>query len=168
MKSILKGLVVLTLLLLVGCSKVTQSNFEKIQPGMTRAEVVAILGEPTSEGSLGVGQLSGTSAVWKSDDKAITIVFVNDKVKLKSFAGDKTLKVQTLDKDTNQKGDANKSTNGTQDGASSGGATQDSSTQDGSTKDSSTKDNSTKDSSTQDNSTQDNSTQDNSTQDNSQ
>ncbi len=71
--------------LLVACSPVNQNNFDRIQNDMTMQQVTAILGQPTESSSLGVGPLSGTSAVWKGDKGTITIQFVNDKVKMKSF-----------------------------------------------------------------------------------
>ena len=46
---------------IVGCgagSKITKENYDKVKEGMTRAEIVAILGEPT--GSEVVGQINDT------------------------------------------------------------------------------------------------------------
>jgi len=76
---------------LFGCaSKINQENYAKIQNGMTMEEVKAILGEPTESKTAGVASLSGTSAVWESDeDVTINIKFVNNKVKLKTFSEDK-------------------------------------------------------------------------------
>lgn len=69
-----------------GCgSKLTQENFDKIQNGMSMAQVKAILGEPTEAKSVGVGPFSGVSATWKDKNTLINIQFVNDKVTLKTF-----------------------------------------------------------------------------------
>jgi hypothetical protein len=68
-----------------GCSPINRENFDKIRNDMTMAQVTAILGEPTESSSVGLGPLSGTNAVWKDKHGTITIQFVNDKVKLKSF-----------------------------------------------------------------------------------
>lgn len=78
---------------LVACSKkVTQSNFEKIQTGMSMKEVVGILGEPSSSESFNFAGFAVTSASWKDKKAVINIQFFNDKVKIKSYsldAGDK-------------------------------------------------------------------------------
>jgi hypothetical protein len=67
------------------CSPINQGNFDKIQNGMTMEQVKAILGEPTESSSLGLGPLSGTAAVWKGGNGTITVQFINNKVKLKTF-----------------------------------------------------------------------------------
>ncbi len=65
----------------VGCSKVTQKNFDKIQAGMTYTEVETIIGGPTScDSMLGMKQCT-----WKSGKKTIDIKFINEKVVL--FSG---------------------------------------------------------------------------------
>ncbi len=58
--------------LLMGCSdSVTLANFERIQPGMTTAEVEAILGPPTQsyQGIL----------TWSSGGKRIITVILDDR-----------------------------------------------------------------------------------------
>lgn len=67
------------------CSKVTQSNFDKIKPNMTMQEVITILGEPSSSDSINIAGISGTSAVWKSHDAEINIQFLNNRVTIKVF-----------------------------------------------------------------------------------
>jgi hypothetical protein len=73
--------------LLWGClSKINQTNYEKIQTGMTMEEVKKILGEPTESKTAGGGDLlSGTSAIWQDDGTTIDIKFINGKVKFKTF-----------------------------------------------------------------------------------
>jgi hypothetical protein len=73
------------LLLLAGCSKVTQENFNKIQDGMSEQEVIGLLGTPSESNSVNVLGMSGTSSRWSSNDATITVRFVNGKVALKSF-----------------------------------------------------------------------------------
>ena len=73
-----------------GCgSKITQENFDKIQSGMTQAEVTAILGDPTESSSIGFGPVGGTTSTWKANGRTITIQFVNGKVIAKVFSGAK-------------------------------------------------------------------------------
>jgi len=71
--------------LLVACARITQENFDKVQPGMSMTQVISILGEPTDSQSINFGGLSGTSATWKNHDATIVIQFLNDKVQIKSF-----------------------------------------------------------------------------------
>jgi hypothetical protein len=72
--------------LLVACgSRISQENYNRITDGMAYAEVVKILGEPTSSEARGaLGVTAGTSK-WKDGAHQITIVFVNDKVTSKVF-----------------------------------------------------------------------------------
>jgi hypothetical protein len=80
------AMVILACALLVGCgSKITQENFDKIQTGMSREDVKAILGEPTESSGVSVGAISGDSWVWKKDGTVITIQFVGGKVLAKQF-----------------------------------------------------------------------------------
>jgi outer membrane protein assembly factor BamE (lipoprotein component of BamABCDE complex) len=77
---------------LVSCigSPISQENFEKIQTGMSLAQVQAILGPPTESSSVDVAVFSGTVSKWKALDVTITIQFVNGKVVAKQLSkGDK-------------------------------------------------------------------------------
>ncbi len=70
--------------LLSACgSRVTSENYDRIETGMTRAEVVAVLGEPDETASAGIGNLTGEAATWVEGEDFITIQFVNDKVMAK-------------------------------------------------------------------------------------
>jgi hypothetical protein len=71
--------------LVAACSRVTQENFLKIEEGMTEAQVIAVLGEPTESNSVTILGVSGTAARWVGRDAVITVRFVNGKVALKSF-----------------------------------------------------------------------------------
>ena len=74
------------LLLMTACgSKLNEENFDRINNGMPKEDVIAILGQPTETSALQLGGLSGTSAVWEDDTTRITIQFINDKVKVKQF-----------------------------------------------------------------------------------
>lgn len=79
--------VVLVALTLVGCgSRINQDNFEKVQTGMTMAQVKLILGEPTESSSVDVAVFSGTVSKWQAGDLTITIQFVNSKVVAKQLS----------------------------------------------------------------------------------
>ncbi|MEO1084967.1 MAG: hypothetical protein AAFY88_12050 [Acidobacteriota bacterium] len=69
----------------LGCTRLTQENFNRIDKGMAFEEVQAILGEPTESKSVGIGPLSGTAASWDDGKTRIEIKFVNEKVQLKSL-----------------------------------------------------------------------------------
>jgi len=71
---------------LLACSKVSQTNFEKIKNDMAMKEVIAILGEPTSAESVNIMGISGTSAVWKDSHAEIDIQFLNERVAVKAFS----------------------------------------------------------------------------------
>jgi len=66
-------------------SRINQSDFDKVQNGMTKEEVAAILGSPTETSSINIGGLSGTASTWKSDSGEISIQFVNNRVQAKQF-----------------------------------------------------------------------------------
>ena len=80
-----RALVLVSLLILAACSKVTQENFSKVRDGMSVQEVAAILGSPTESSSGSILGISGTSSKWAGGDATITIHFVNGKVALRSF-----------------------------------------------------------------------------------
>jgi len=66
---------------LPGCgSKLTQENFAAIRPDMSEADVIKLLGKPTStENSKGLlGDM--TKDVWKDGNKSITVEFVTGRI----------------------------------------------------------------------------------------
>lgn len=68
--------VVLAMLLLAGCSKVSLDNYNKLERGMDRAEVEKILGSPTScDEALGV-----RNCIWGTEKSNITVTFAGTKV----------------------------------------------------------------------------------------
>ena len=80
----------LILLFLSGCGKVSKSNYDKIENGMTVSQVEGILGKGKEAGAAGaIGNLTGSVKVitWGDDKKSITVTFVNDKVTLKAQKG---------------------------------------------------------------------------------
>ncbi len=64
----------------------TQENLDRIQKDMTPAQVVAILGKPTSSQESTVPVLGGTETSYQYDggNSSVTIVFRNDRMKLKT------------------------------------------------------------------------------------
>jgi len=70
-------------LLLVGCSKITQANYDKIEMGMTYQEVVDILGPPDEMQDV----MGAKNCVWGKDPKVIDIKFIGDKVVFHSAKG---------------------------------------------------------------------------------
>ncbi|WP_083300749.1 DUF3862 domain-containing protein [Jeongeupia sp. USM3] len=72
-------------LTLMACSKVSSENYQKLQTGMTREDVVTLLGEPDATDGGSVFGISGESATWKSRGTTITIQFINGKVMTKNM-----------------------------------------------------------------------------------
>ncbi len=81
------------LVLFVGCGgqRVTKGSYAKVKTGMTLSEVEAILGPGTEQGSsdasFGGISIDVKSMVWQDEDKIISIMFSQDKVKAKSQIG---------------------------------------------------------------------------------
>lgn len=75
------------ILLLAACSsRVTPENYEKLQSGMSKAQVHTILGAPDSVTSDDIGNvLSLTKETWKSRKQSITVTYGNDSLALKSL-----------------------------------------------------------------------------------
>ncbi len=70
----------LAAVLLAACSKLTQANYDKIEEGMSKQQVAALLGEPQEASGASFLGLSSGSAVWRDGKTAITVRFLNDKV----------------------------------------------------------------------------------------
>lgn len=75
---------------LAGCNaqRVTRENYDRVSTGMSYDEVVNILGQPDSVdgGEAGINgiQAGARVATWRSNDRRITITFVNDRVTVKT------------------------------------------------------------------------------------
>ena len=91
-------LALLVCLTLVGCgSKVTMTNYERIEDGMSLAEVEGILGKGTeqsssnvpgvSAGGISIPGASSKAMVWKNGNNVISVMFLNDKVMSKTQMG---------------------------------------------------------------------------------
>ncbi|MEJ2691350.1 MAG: DUF3862 domain-containing protein [Deltaproteobacteria bacterium] len=77
-------LVLLTaLLFVVGCSKVTKENYDKVKMGMEYSEVTALLGKPDKC----TESMGAKSCIWGNETKNITVTFMGDKVMVSSSTG---------------------------------------------------------------------------------
>lgn len=72
-----------TSLFLTACSKVTQENYDKVEPGMSRAQVESVLGKATNCSQA----LGAASCIWGDDNKYIKVKFVADTAALVSSNG---------------------------------------------------------------------------------
>lgn len=87
-KTTLAALFCIAALALAACgSRLNEENFGKVREGMSEQEVIAILGKPTETNSVQVLSVSGTSSTWRDGGTTVSIQFVNDKVRLKSYTG---------------------------------------------------------------------------------
>lgn len=72
--------------LLVACGeRFTTEDFQRIEKGMARDKVIDVLGEPDDLSSMAIGELQGTNAQWRGDERMITVLFANGKVVFKSL-----------------------------------------------------------------------------------
>ena len=70
-------------LVIVGCSKMNQKNYNKIKIGMDYQQVIEIIGNPDKcDAALGT-----KSCIWGTEKKNITIKFIADKVALPAMKG---------------------------------------------------------------------------------
>lgn len=67
-------------LLLAACSKATPENYAKIEAGMTREEVYAVLGKPDEVSGGGIGSLTTEAETWKGSGHTIHLRFVSGKL----------------------------------------------------------------------------------------
>ena len=68
-------MLLVSMAMLLGCSKLTVDNYAKIKTGMTYSEVAEILGKPDSSSEA----LFVKNCVWGNEQKNITVNFVGDK-----------------------------------------------------------------------------------------
>ncbi|WP_410500175.1 DUF3862 domain-containing protein [Chitinibacter sp. S2-10] len=71
---------------LIACSKITAENYQKIETGMSRAQVVEILGEPTQTQTSNLVGIASEQAVWESGKVKITATLVNDTVLIRNMS----------------------------------------------------------------------------------
>ena len=63
-------------LILLGCSKINQENYDKLKVGMDYDEVIEILGKPDNCESI----LNMKNCIWEESSKSITIKIAANKV----------------------------------------------------------------------------------------
>jgi hypothetical protein len=68
------------LLLLAACGKINRDNFDRISDGMSKQQVVQLLGEPSESSGASLFGISGDSAVWRGNGTEIDVQFLNGKV----------------------------------------------------------------------------------------
>lgn len=64
------------MLILLGCSKINQENYDKLKVGMDYDEVLKILGKPDNCESI----LNMKNCIWEESSKSITIKIAANKV----------------------------------------------------------------------------------------
>jgi hypothetical protein len=75
----------LAALLLAGCSRVTPENYQRLEAGMKRDEVHAILGKPDEVSGGEIGPLSVSTETWKGGKHVIQVSYAGDSVALKNI-----------------------------------------------------------------------------------
>jgi hypothetical protein len=100
-KHVITALLLFSVIVIPGCSKITQANFDKIRPEMSLAQVETILGkgEVVLDSSKDVNALMGimqmipdehegkrvTKVKWQNGDKVIYVTFVGDNCETNIF-----------------------------------------------------------------------------------
>ena len=83
-KLVVLSICMFSVLSIVGCSKVSKENYDKIKIGMSYEEVVEVLGKPDAcEDPI----MKTKSCTWGPSDKQIRIKFVADIVAWRSSEG---------------------------------------------------------------------------------
>ncbi|WP_162932296.1 hypothetical protein [Solimonas sp. K1W22B-7] len=73
----------LATLLLAGCSRITPENYQKVEAGMKRDAVHAILGKPDEVSGGDLGLLSISTETWNGSKHVIRVSYGGDTVALK-------------------------------------------------------------------------------------
>jgi hypothetical protein len=73
------------LLGLAACSRVTADNYDKLQTGMTRAEVHALLGTPDEVSGGGIGRMTLMTERWDGRKHVISVTYAGDELAIKSI-----------------------------------------------------------------------------------
>tara|TARA_A100001015_G_scaffold312972_1_gene419177 strand:+ start:2506 stop:2799 length:294 start_codon:yes stop_codon:yes gene_type:complete len=71
-------------ILLSACSRINQDNYNRIHAGMLKSKVIALLGAPDSTSGLHLGSTTAEDCHWCFADANIDIIFVNQRVSVKT------------------------------------------------------------------------------------
>lgn len=74
-----------SVLLASACSKVTAENYAKVQTGMSRDEVHALLGTPDETSGSSFAGLAMSTEIWKGSKDTISVTYTGEKLALKSI-----------------------------------------------------------------------------------
>jgi hypothetical protein len=85
MKLLRPALAAVLLLGLAACSRVTADNYDRLQTGMTRAEVHALLGAPDKVSGGGIGRMTLMTEHWDGRKHAISVTYAGEKLAIKSI-----------------------------------------------------------------------------------
>jgi hypothetical protein len=83
-KMIVVWLMIIAFIALAGCDR-ARSRFDEVSLGMTRAEVIKILGQPQEEESKTIG--TGEVRRWRFGDQTIVLLFEKERVSGRQLAG---------------------------------------------------------------------------------
>lgn len=75
----------LAAVLLAGCSRVNPDNYNRIEAGMSRDEVYAVLGKPDEVSGGGLGTLTLSSETWKGSKYSVHVTFAGEQLATKSI-----------------------------------------------------------------------------------
>lgn len=78
-----------TALLASACSKATAENYAKVQTGMSRDEVHALLGNPDETSGSSFAGLAMSTETWKGSKDTISVTYTGEKLALKSIEPNK-------------------------------------------------------------------------------
>lgn len=78
------------LVLLAGCSRATPDNYARLESGMSRDEVHAVLGEPDDVSGGGIGRINLMTERWNGRKHVISVTYASDQLTLKSIESRKT------------------------------------------------------------------------------
>lgn len=71
--------------LLAGCSKATPDNYARLESGMSRDEVHAVLGTPDDVSGGGIGRINLMTERWNGRKHVISVTYASDQLTLKSI-----------------------------------------------------------------------------------
>lgn len=75
----------LALVLVAACSSVNTKNYGRIETGMTRDQVYALIGEPDDITGGGIDDLWVSAETWRGRNQTIHVIFGGDSVAVKSI-----------------------------------------------------------------------------------